>query len=80
MSKYDRIEVDTDIAPQKLFNEMKKAEGTYPISEGEDTKQKTFLSLNYLIDDDKYKTFKEKYNISDENLAKTVLIWTLNWI
>ena len=77
LSKYDRIEVDTGIAPQKPFNAMKKAEGTYPISEGEDTKQKTFLSLNYLIDDEKYKTFKEKYNISDENLAKTAFLQSL---
>ena len=77
LSKYDRIEVDTDIALQKPFTEMFKTEGTYPISEGEDTKQKTFLSLNYLIDDEKYKNFSEKYNISDEHAAQRAFLLSL---
>ena len=77
LSKYDRIEVDTDIALQKPFKETAKTEGTYPISEGEDTKQKTFLSMNYLIDDIKYKTFKEKYNISDEHAAQRAFLLSL---
>ena len=77
LSKYDRIEVDTDIEVQKPFTEMVKTEGSYPISEGEDTKQKTFLSLNYLIDDDKYKNFRDKYNISDEHAAQRAFLLSL---
>ena len=77
LSKYDRIEVDTDIELQTPFNEMIKTEGTYPVSEGEDIKQKTFLSLNYLIDDDKYKQFREKYNIVDEHAAQRTFLLSL---
>ena len=77
LSKYDRIEINTDIELQKPFSEMAKTEGTYPVSEGEDTKQKTFLSLNYLIDDDKYKVFKQKYNISDEHAAQRSFLLSL---
>ena len=77
LSKYERIEVNTDVALQKPFVEMSKTEGTYPISEGEDTKQKTFLALDYLIDDEKYKKFGEKYNISDENAAQRTFLLSL---
>ncbi len=77
LSKYDRIEVDTDIAVQKPFTELVKTEGTYPVSEGEDTSQKTFLSLNWLIDDDKYKDFGKKYNITDEDAAQRAFLLSL---
>ena len=50
LSKYERIEVNTDIKSQLPFTAPVKAEGEYPISEGEDTKNKSFLSLNFLID------------------------------
>ena len=77
LSKYERSEVDTDIELQKPFTEMVKAEGTYPISKDEDTKQKTFITLNYLIDDDKYKQFGKKYNIADENAAQNSFLLAL---
>ena len=77
LSKYDRIEVDTDIELQKPFTEMVKTEGTYPISEGEDQKQKTFITLNYLIDDNKYKQFGEKYNITNEDAAQNAFLLAL---
>ncbi len=77
LSKYDKIEIDAKIDLQKPFTETVKTEGTYPISEGEDTKNKSFLALNYLIDDDKYKRFSEKYKIDNKDLAQRTLILAL---
>ncbi len=51
LSKYDAIEVDSTIAHQKPFGEMKEVVSAYPIAEGEDTKGKTYLSYNMLIGD-----------------------------
>ena len=50
LSKYDKINPDTEIKPQQIFTSMVKTEGDYPVSEGEDTTNKSFLSLNFLID------------------------------
>ena len=77
LSKYEKIEVDTEIELQKPFKEPRKVEGTYPISEGDDTKEKSFLTLNYLIDDEKYKIFAEKYKIEDKNSAQNIFLMSL---
>ena len=75
LSKYDKIEVHTDIISQKLFTEPVKAEGEYPISEGESIKNKTFLSLNFLMDldaNDNDKLFKNE--VSSELKQRTLLL------
>lgn len=49
LSKYDRIELDSTVALQAPFNEIKKVEKDYPIESGSDTKEKTYISLNKVI-------------------------------
>lgn len=51
LSKYDAIEVDSGIAYQKPFGEMKEVVSVYPIAEGEDTAGKTYLSYNLTVGD-----------------------------
>lgn len=51
LSEFDKIEVDSEIVPQKLFAEMKRVEDVYPIGEEESADAKTFLSLNFLTGD-----------------------------
>lgn len=53
LSNFSHLELDSTVAYQKLFTSPKEVCGTYPISAGEDTKDKTFLSLNYIIGDAK---------------------------
>ena len=49
LSNYTHLELDSTIAYQPLFDEPKEVYDTYPISAEEDTNDKTFLSLNYII-------------------------------
>ena len=51
LSKFDRIEIDSEIKAQKPFAEMKLVEDYYPIGEGENDAEKTFISLNILTGD-----------------------------
>ncbi|MBQ8682583.1 MAG: insulinase family protein [Selenomonadales bacterium] len=53
LSNFTRLELDSTIAYQKLFDSAKEVYETYPISAEEDTKDKTFLSLNYIVGDAK---------------------------
>lgn len=49
LSKYNKSEEKVEIPLQKPFKEKKYAEKTYPVPEGSDIKNKTFLSMNYVI-------------------------------
>lgn len=49
LSHFTRQEVDSAIAYQPLFDAPREVWESYPISAGEDTKNKTFLSLNYIV-------------------------------
>ena len=51
LSKYDRLEIDSSIARQKPFDHMRRAEDVYPIGEDEDERDKTFLTLNFMVGD-----------------------------
>ncbi len=51
LSKFEKIEVDSEIKPQKLFTEMKRVVDEYPIGEEENDAEKTFISLNILTGD-----------------------------
>jgi Zn-dependent M16 (insulinase) family peptidase len=53
LSNFEHLELDSTIAYQPLFAEPKEVYDTYPISAEEDTNDKTFLSLNYIIGDAK---------------------------
>lgn len=51
LSKFDKIEVDSEIKLQPQFKEMKLVEDFYPIGEEENDSEKTFISLNILTGD-----------------------------
>lgn len=51
LSKFERIEVDSEIKLQPKFAEMKRVNDVYPIGEEETADAKTFLSLNFLVGD-----------------------------
>ncbi len=51
LSKYDAIEVDSSIRKQEPFGECREIVSGYPISEGEDTAGKTYLSYNLMFGD-----------------------------
>ena len=49
LSEYDYLEVDSAIARQKPFANMKEVSGTYAITEEEEEKDKTFFSYNVAV-------------------------------
>ena len=51
LSKFEKIEVDSEILPQKPFDAMKMVEDFYPVGAEENDAEKTFLSLNILTGD-----------------------------
>ncbi|MBR3722945.1 MAG: insulinase family protein [Selenomonadaceae bacterium] len=51
LSKFDKIDVDSEVAHQPEFDGLKRFEEFYPCGEDEDTAEKTFLSLNYKTGD-----------------------------
>ncbi|WP_058485083.1 insulinase family protein [Defluviitalea phaphyphila] len=50
LSNFDRKSIDSNIPIQKAFDNIKEININYPISPEETEKEKTFLSLNYVID------------------------------
>ena len=48
---FDKIQVDSHIPVQLPFSSMKEIEFKYPIAEGEDEQDKTYLALNFVIED-----------------------------
>lgn len=50
LSKFSYAPVDSRIKLQKPFTKTKETEVFYPLSEGEDTKDKTYLSFNMVVD------------------------------
>ena len=51
LSKFEKIEVDSEIKTQPQFAEMKKVLDVYPVGEEETDSEKTFISLNILTGD-----------------------------
>ncbi|MBR1580115.1 MAG: insulinase family protein [Selenomonadaceae bacterium] len=51
LSKYDRLEIDSSIARQQPFDQMRRDEDFYPIGDEEDERDKTFLTLSFLVGD-----------------------------
>ena len=49
LSKYDKIEVDSEIKLQPAFEAPRRVEKTYPVDEGEDLKEKAYLTVNYSV-------------------------------
>lgn len=53
LSNYEKSTDIASISLQKPFNEMKKVTGYYPISEGSDTENQTYLNLSWVIGEGK---------------------------
>ena len=51
LSRFDRIPVPSRIDRQPAFSQLVRWSGEYPVSEEEDTKEKTFLALNWVVGD-----------------------------
>ena len=51
LSKYDAIELDSEIKRQPAFEAPRRFEREYPVDEGEDLKEKAYLSVNYVVGD-----------------------------
>ena len=49
LSKYDYLEVDSAIAPQPAFDEVKEVTMSYPLSDAEEEEENTYLSYNVII-------------------------------
>ncbi|NTW72503.1 MAG: insulinase family protein [Eubacteriaceae bacterium] len=50
LNDFDRIEIDSSIKIQKGFEQQKEEYFNYPVGENEDLKDKTFLTMNYVLD------------------------------
>ncbi|MBP5281470.1 MAG: insulinase family protein, partial [Lachnospiraceae bacterium] len=51
LSKYDYLEVDSALKTQPVFDEPRRIELEYPVDDEEDLKEKTYLSVNYVVGD-----------------------------
>ncbi len=49
LCKYDILNVDSEIAVQEPFKEMKELEASYPISDQDDLKNKTYLAYSCVL-------------------------------
>ena len=51
LSKYDSIQVDSEISEQEPFDEMRRVEAQYSVTEDEGTEGKTYLAYNLSVGD-----------------------------
>ena len=51
LSKYDKIEVDSEIKKQEPFTRPRAVDKTYPISSAEDERDATYLAYTFVISD-----------------------------
>lgn len=73
LNNFDKTNINTSIKPQKSFTKKQIVVDKYPISKGSSTKNKTFLSLNYVID-----TVKNKEDILGFAILDKLLFGTDN--
>lgn len=50
LSNFNKVNVDNSIPTQKPFNERQTRVAEYPVANDSDTKDKTYLALNYVLD------------------------------
>lgn len=50
LSKFDKLEIDSEIKMQKSFDKVNEVETYYPISDGESEEDNTILSWNVVLD------------------------------
>lgn len=71
LKNFDRIEIDSAIRPQLGFSGLKEVTDNYPIADTEDERDKSYLSLNFVVS---YSTDAEVYmafNILEYLLLET---------
>lgn len=51
LSQFDALEVDSEIGYEPAFKQTNRVVKNYPINEGEDEEENTFLSVNYSVGD-----------------------------
>lgn len=49
LSKYDKIDLDSEIKEQKAFDSGREFRGEYAVSENEELQDKTYLAMNYVF-------------------------------
>lgn len=50
LSNFEKLDIKVEIPLQESFAQMKEIDEVYPISEDDDIKDKTFLSMNFVVD------------------------------
>ncbi|MBQ5431537.1 MAG: insulinase family protein [Lachnospiraceae bacterium] len=65
LSEYDRIELDSEVKMQEAFKEPREIEVSYPVSVGEDTGAKTYLSMNFVAGDALDAKLYEAFDVLD---------------
>ena len=71
LSNFSRYDVDSTIPGQKPTGRMRKFEYLYPVSENEDIKDKTYLSMNFVVGDSKDPVLNLAFNIIEYLLLET---------
>lgn len=51
LSKYEATQVDSELQIQPAFEKPKRIELQFPVDDGEELKEKSYLSLNYVVGD-----------------------------
>ena len=71
LQDFDKTKVDSDIIIQKPFDEPKSVKLEYPISTTEDDKDKTYLSLAFVIDKSTDSEINFAFDILEDILLET---------
>jgi len=71
LSHFDKIEIKSEIPVQAPFSTMKEMTLQYPIAEGEQEQNKTYLALNFVIEDTKSKDIVMAMQILEHLLLET---------
>ena len=71
LKDYDKIEIDSKITAQKGFEKQSRVEVEYPISSSEKEEDKTFFSLNYVIENSTDPELHMAFDILENVLLET---------
>ena len=65
LSKYDHLEVDSEVKKQEAFSQVKEVVTYYPITDAESEKDNTYLSYNKVVGDVLDKKLYQAFDILD---------------
>lgn len=69
LSKYDYMEVDSQIKPQKAFDKVKYVESEYSIASDDPEENKTYLSYNRVVADSLDQMLYQAFDVLDYALV-----------